>query len=245
VKVEERLRAMRRDGGAVVFGLVDPAKPEVIGRAVDAGADAGADAFLIGGSTLVDRDSLDVAIDRIRSRSNAPVILFPGNVNGLTPRADAALFMSLLNSDDPYYIIGAQVLGAPLIRKYGIEPIPTAYLVLHGDSAVSHVGRIRELPPGRPELVAMYAMAADMMGMRFMYLEGGSGSSRHADPAAVRAARAAFGGFLVVGGGLRTPEAVRAVVEAGADGIVFGTALESMKPEELKGLFGAVRPRRT
>ncbi|MGC8556136.1 MAG: geranylgeranylglyceryl/heptaprenylglyceryl phosphate synthase [Conexivisphaera sp.] len=241
MRVEERLLSARRSRGVVVLGLVDPAKPEAIPRAVRAAADVGVDAFLVGGSTLVDRDSLDGAIEVIRSASDAPVILFPGNVNGLTPRADAVLFMSLLNSDDPYYIVGAQVLGAPLVRRYGLEALPTAYLVLHGDSAVSHVGRARELPPGRPELVAMYAMAADMLGMRFLYLEGGSGSSRPVDPEAVRAARAAHGGFIMAGGGLRTPEAVAGVVAAGADAVVLGTALESMPAEELRELVGAAR----
>ncbi|BBE43012.1 (S)-3-O-geranylgeranylglyceryl phosphate synthase [Conexivisphaera calida] len=245
MNVEKRLLRAKEEGRVVVFGLVDPAKPGIGARAARMAAEAGVDAFLVGGSTFVDRDSLDEAIGNIRSLSDVPVILFPGNVNGLTPKADAVLFTSLLNSEDPYYIIGAQVLGAPLVRKYGLEAIPTAYLILHGDTAVSHVGRARELPPGKPELVAMYAMAAGMMGMRFLYLEGGSGSSRHVDPKSVAAARSAYEGFLMVGGGLRAPEAVSAVTSAGADGIVLGTAFESMDVDELKALLEAARRRRT
>ncbi len=241
MSVERRLLSIREEGRAVVFGLVDPAKGELSRRAARNASEAGVDAFLVGGSTAVDRESLDEVIEELRSLSGAPIILFPGNVNGLTPKADAVLFMSLLNSEDPYYIIGAQVQGAPLIRKYGLEALPTAYLVLHGDSAVSHVGRARELPPGRPELVAMYAMAAWMLGMRFLYLEGGSGSSRHVEPEAVSAARSVHGGFIIAGGGLRTPEAVSAVVSAGADGIVLGTALETMGPEDLRALVGPAR----
>mgnify|MGYP001772755445 CR=1 FL=1 len=241
MNVERRLLEAKEEGRVVVFGLVDPAKRGLGARAAAMAADVAVDAFLVGGSTVVDRDSLDEAIERIRSLSDAPVILFPGNVNGLTPKADAVLFISLLNSEDPYYIVGAQVLGAPLVRKYGLEAIPTAYLVLHGDSAVAHVGRAREFPPGKPELVAMYAMAAEMMGMRFLYLEGGSGSSAHVDPEFVAAARSAHGGFIIVGGGLRTPEAVSAVVSAGADGVVFGTALELMGADELRSLVGAAR----
>ncbi|MFP3292887.1 MAG: geranylgeranylglyceryl/heptaprenylglyceryl phosphate synthase [Nitrososphaeria archaeon] len=239
MRVEDRLREARR-GGPLIFGLIDPARRESP-RAIRAALESGVDAFLVGGSTLVDRDSLDGAIDEIRSASDAPVILFPGNVNGLTPRADAVLFISLLNSDDPYYVIGAQVLGAPLVKKYGLEALPTGYLVLRGGSTVSHVGRVRELPPGKPELVAMYAMAAYMMGMRFLYLEAGSGAAAHVDPGEVGAARSAHGGFLMVGGGLRSPEAAAAVAAAGADGLVFGTALETMEPGALRSIFAAAK----
>ena len=241
--VEGYVWDIRKEKGVVIFGLIDPdpLKEDISKRAIRKCIDMDIDVFLVGGSSLVDQYHVDSIVEEIRAQSRKPIVLFPGNVNGLSPKADAVLFMLLLNSDDPYYIVGAQVLGAPLIHRYGLEVFPTAYIVLFSDSAVAHVGRARGIPPNKPELVSMYALAANMFGSRFMYLEGGSGASAHVPGGIVAEARKSFDGFLIVGGGLRDANSISEVVASGADGIVLGTVLEVFDLEDLGKLVMAAR----
>lgn len=96
--------------------------------------------------------------------------------------ADAILFMSLLNSDDPYFIIGAQVLGAPLVARYGLETLPTGYVIVGYGGAAGCVGRARPIPYDKPELGVAYVLAARFLGMRYMYLEAGSGAPEPIPP---------------------------------------------------------------
>ena len=105
----------------------------------------------------------------------SPVILFPGNVTGVSPNADAIFFSCLMNSDNPYFITEAQALGALAIKKYNLEAIPMAYLIIGNGGAAGFVGRATGIPPNKPSLAAMYALAAQYFGMRFLYLEAGSG----------------------------------------------------------------------
>ncbi len=241
--VEEYVLDVRKKRGIVIFGLIDPdpLKVDISKDAIRKCISTDIDVFLVGGSSLVDQYHVDSMIEEIRAQSEKPIVLFPGNVNGLSPKADAVLFILLLNSDDPYYIVGAQILGAPLIHRYGLEVFPTAYIVLFSDSAVAHVGRARGIPPNKPELISMYALAANMFGSRFMYLEGGSGTSTHVPGGIVEEARKSFNGFLMVGGGLRDISSIGEVIASGADGIVLGTVLEAFDLEDLGELIMAAR----
>ena len=242
---EKLLRRIRLRKGVVLFALIDPGKSEQdVDRLVDKCLKAGFDAFLVGGSTLVDQYSLDTVISKIRQRSRRPVVLFPGNITGLSPKADAVLFMSMLNSDDLYYVIGAQLQGSLLVWKYGLEAIPTAYIVVGEGGSAGHLGRARGIPFRKPELLAMYVLTARMMGMRFVYLEAGSGVSEHVPTNLVKCARRVFDGFLIVGGGIRDPTAASRIVEAGADAIVLGTIVEEGEVKELKEIVRVAREAR-
>ncbi len=157
----------------------------------------------------------------------SPVILFPGNVTGVAPSADAIFFSCLLNSENPYFITGAQALGALAIRKHNIEAIPMAYLIVGDGNAAGFVGNARGIPPHKPGLAAMYALAAQYFGMRFLYLEAGSGADGRVSQAMIAAVRRVFEGTLVVGGGINSPETATLASKAGADVIVVGTMLEN------------------
>lgn len=180
----------------------------------------------MGGSSAVDQLELTSTISEIKKTINIPVILFPGNVTGVSPNADAILFSSLLNSENPYFITGAQALGALLVKKHGIEPIPTAYVIVGEGTTAWYVGRAKGIPMNKPNLAVMYSLAAQYMGMRFLYLEAGSGATRSVSNEMVASVRKNFEGIIIVGGGIRTTEVAAGLAKSGADAIVIGTIIE-------------------
>ena len=213
---------------------------EMAGRAQGAGAAA----ILVGGSSAVDQIELNNVVASIKTAVDIPVILFPGNVTGISPKADAILFSSLLNSENPYFITGAQALGALAVKKHDIEAIPMAYLIIGEGSSVWFIGRARGIPFDKPNLAVMYALAAQYMGMRSLYLEAGSGASSHVQPKMVVAVRNNFNGLLIVGGGIRDAKTAREIAKAGADVIVVGTMFEKGPDKSLKTIIRAIRSAR-
>lgn len=245
-RVEESLRSKARSGEKSILILVDPDpskyREEIVEILARYSSEGLVDGILVGGSLGVSEAEVSSTIDLLR-RTGLPIILFPGNVNGISPKADAILFMSLLNSADPYYIIGAQVLGAPIVKRYGLEVIPTAYIVIGDGTAVSHIGWARPLSSELHEIIAAYAIASEFLGMRFIYLEGGSGAQRPVSPEAVRAVRRSTNQYIIVGGGIRSPEAALEIVKAGANAIVLGTIVER-DPERAFEIIKAVKSHR-
>jgi phosphoglycerol geranylgeranyltransferase len=199
-----------------------------------------ANAILIGGSTITDQYELDIIIKSIKKIAKLPVILFPGNITGISQFADAILFISLLNSDNPYFITQAQVLGSVTVKKYNLEAIPTAYIIIGDGGTTGFIGRARGLPPDKPEISAMYSLAAKYMGMRFVYLEAGSGATSHISPEIIKATKKVFDGFLIVGGGIKDPDIAKSIVKAGADAIVLGTSLEKETPRKFTTIMKSI-----
>lgn len=227
-RVERYLLNRIRRGDAIHLTLIDPEKalPEVAARtARDAERDKTA-AIMVGGSTVTSTRLLEETVKAIKKAVKVPVILFPNNITGICPNADAIWFMSLINSSDPYFIIGAHVLGAPLIKKLGLEPIPLGYIIVGEGGAASLIGRAFPIPFDKPELAVAHALAAEYLGMRFVYLEGGSGVKKSVPPNMIRMVKKAIGIPLIVGGGIRSSKQVREIVEAGADMIVTGNITE-------------------
>ena len=186
----------------------------------------GASAILVGGSSATDQMGLAEAVKNLKKSVKIPIILFPGNVTGVVPQADAILFSSLMNSENPYFITQAQALGAPSVLKFGLEPLPTAYLVIGEGTSAWFVGSARGIPFDKPKIAAAYALAAQFLGMRFVYLEAGSGAKQNVSPEMVKTVRKVFGGFLIVGGGIKDVKIAKQIVAAGADALVIGTLLE-------------------
>lgn len=186
----------------------------------------GASAILVGGSSATDQMEMSQIVKNIKKSIKIPIILFPGNVTGVVPEADAILFSSLMNSENPYFITQAQALGAPSVLKFGLEPLPTAYLVIGDGTSAWFVGSARGIPFEKPKIAAAYALAAQFLGMRFVYLEAGSGATSNVKPEMVQTVRRVFNGFLIVGGGIRDAKTAKKLVDAGADALVIGTLLE-------------------
>ena len=186
----------------------------------------GASAILVGGSSATDQIEMAKVVKGIKQGIKIPIILFPGNVTGIVPDADAILFSSLMNSENPYFISQAQALGAPSVLKFGLEPLPTAYLVIGDGTSAWFVGSARGIPFEKPKIAAAYALAAQFLGMRFVYLEAGSGAKSSVTPEMVKTVRSVFKGFLIVGGGIRDVKTAKGLINAGANALVIGTFLE-------------------
>lgn len=208
--------------------LIDPASQN-IKRSTEIAVEAesaGTDFIMIGGSTSIDMKVMDETIKSIKSHTKIPVIIFPGSSSMISKYADAIYFMSLLNSRNPDFIIGHQVKAAPYLKKMGVETIPMGYLVFYPGMTVGKVGEAELLDNRNPDSAISYALAAQMMGMRLIYLEAGSGSPETVGSRVVSAVREVAEVPLIVGGGIRTPETAAEIANAGADIVVTGTIVE-------------------
>jgi phosphoglycerol geranylgeranyltransferase len=228
-RVEKYLLEKIKAEGSIHITLVDPEKmtPPRASRVADSSKISGTSAIMIGGSTFVSQAHLDYVINAIRRIVKIPIILFPNNITGISRYADAIWFMSLLNSVDPYFLIGAQILAAPLVKKYGLEPISMGYIILGEGGTAGIVGKAIPVPYNKPELTAAHALAGQYLGMHFIYLEGGSGAKNPVPPEMIRMVKQFIDVPLIVGGGIRTKEQALAAASAGADIIVTGNVIES------------------
>jgi len=227
-KVELFLKSELKKKNALLFVLIDSevSKLESSQKLAQDVEKIGASAILVGGSSATDQIEMAKVVKGIKKGIKIPIILFPGNVTGVVLDADAILFSSLMNSENPYFITQAQALGAPNVLKFGLEPLPTAYLVIGDGTSAWFVGSARGIPFEKPKIAAAYALAAQFLGMRFVYLEAGSGAKSTVTPEMVKIVRKAFNGFLIVGGGIRDIKTATNLVKAGANALVIGTFLE-------------------
>lgn len=228
-RVEQWLNDAVKSRGAAHLTLIDPDSQGPIEAAgiAEAASQGGTDAIMVGGSVGASGLLLYETVEKIKEKTDLPVVLFPSSIAGLCENADAVFFMSLLNSRSTSYIIENQALGAPLILRYGLEPIPMAYIIIEPGGTVGWVGDARAIPRRKPELAAAYALAAKYMGMRLIYLEAGSGADSPVPVQMVKIVKKVLGDTpLIVGGGIRSGAAAAEIVKAGADMIVTGTAVE-------------------
>jgi phosphoglycerol geranylgeranyltransferase len=241
---ETRLLNTRKVEGSTVAALIDPedfTSDQAAGIAKTV-QDLGVSCILVGGSTVADQSHLDEVVTRIKRDISLPVLLFPGNITGISQHADAILFSSLLNSMNTYFVVGAQAIGSIQVMKTRLEAIPMAYLVFGDQSTTGFIGQVRAIPLDKPSIAVMYAMAAWYLGMRTLYLEAGSGSSRTISSEVIKAVRKYYPGFLIVGGGVTTPEDAFAAAHAGADLLVIGNLLQAAGFEQrLSAIIKAIK----
>ena len=229
-KVEKYYREKLAGEGALICSLIEPDKNFMEKGAAIAkkSLEAGADAILIGGSIGAQGNVLDETVRLIKEQVTIPVVLFPGNISGLTGYADAVYFMHLLNSRDVYWLSTAQIQAAPVVAKMGIEAIPTTYLVLEPGMAVGWVGNANLVPRNRPDLAAACALAARFTGSHVIIADSGSGAPTPAPTTLTASIAKACGDVIFFSaGGVRTPQQATAQIKAGAHGIQVGTAFES------------------
>ena len=237
----------KREKGPLHFTLIDPDKqePAEAGKMAKATEGFGSDAIMVGG-TWGDAfgSKLDQTILEIKKSSKLPVVLFPSSAQQISQHADAIFFMSLLNSRSTQYLIEEQAKGAVYVRKFNLEPLPMAYIIVESDSntAVSWVGDVKAIPRDKPEIAAAYSLAAKYLGMKVIYLEAGSGAKLSVPPELIGAVKHAVGEdtWVIVGGGIRDPEIAKEKVKAGADIIVTGTIAEE-DTNKLKEIIKAVK----
>ncbi len=225
----DRLLHVQRARGAGFVVLIDPDKlpaerlPAFAGRCEDAGVDA----FFVGGSLLEPLD-LDGYVRRLKGATSLPVVGFPGAVTQVVPSLDAVLYLSIVSGRNPEYLIGQHLHAAATIRRLGVESISTAYMLVESGAITTaqYMSGSMPLPRRKPDVAAATALAAEMMGMRLLFTDAGSGAEHAVSEEMIAAITEICAAPLVVGGGLRTPDDVARRVAAGASFVVVGTAIE-------------------
>ncbi len=223
---EEKINAQ----GAMLFSLIDPDKlyGEKALKVAKASEEQGADAILVGGSIGAQGSVLDETVKLIKESISLPVVLYPGNVSGLTKYADAVYFMRMLNSADVYWHSIVQIQGAPVVQRMGLQAIPTTYVIIEPGRTVGWIGNANLLPRDRPDLGAACALAAKFSGSKVLITDSGSGAPSPAPLNMISAIAKACGKdlFYFYGGGVKTPQQAEKIIEAGAMGIQIGNAFE-------------------
>jgi phosphoglycerol geranylgeranyltransferase len=210
--------------------LFDPDKMRLgkMGQAIDHAVDCGVDYFFIGGSLIVN-NMLDEVLATVKQRCDIPLVLFPGNSFQLSYRADALLFLSLISGRNPELLIGQHVIAAPFLKMSPLEIISTGYMLIDGgvQTSVQYMSNTYPIPAHKADIAVCTAIAGEMLGLKTLYMDAGSGAKMPISREMVEAVRGAVSVPLIVGGGVRTPEKVAENYRAGADVVVVGSAIES------------------
>ncbi|MFB0926037.1 MAG: geranylgeranylglyceryl/heptaprenylglyceryl phosphate synthase, partial [Vicingaceae bacterium] len=186
------------------------------------------DYFFVGGSIITQGD-MQKTTRLIKENSTKPIIIFPGNPDQISNYADAILFLSLISGRNPEFLIGHQVAAAPLLKKTNLEVIPTGYLLVDCGTTTTaiYVSDTNPIPHNNAEIAANTALAGEYLGLKLTYIDGGSGAKKCISNAMISKTRAALTGPLIIGGGIRTPEAAKEIYKAGADIVIIGNGAEN------------------
>ena len=209
--------------------LIDPDKPtnEQIVEIVKKSVKVGVDFFFVGGSLLT-TDSLDNCIKLIKKHCDIPVLIFPGNSLQISKWCDGFLLLSLISGRNAEMLIGRHVISAPYLKLYGNEIIPTGYMLIDGgkQTSVSYMSNTTPIPHDKDDIAMCTALAGEMLGLKIIYLDAGSGAIEPVSPEMINKVKQTIEIPLIVGGGINTPEKAANAAKAGADIIVVGNALE-------------------
>lgn len=237
------LLAARQQGTKRLAVLLDPGKlpAEHLRRTVALAAESGVHYFYIGGSLVVN-DHLDTLLADIRRQCDIPLVLFPGNSFQLSWRADALLFLSLISGRNPELLIGQHVVAAPYLKASPLEVLSTGYLLIDGGvmTSVQYMSNTYPIPAQKDDIAVCTALAGEMLGLKTLYLDAGSGAQRPVSERMIEAVRGAVSVPLMVGGGICTPQKVAANCRAGADVVVVGNAIEQ-DPSLIREMAAALR----
>jgi putative glycerol-1-phosphate prenyltransferase len=219
----------KKDRQKSVAVLVDPDKYDegMLQEVVQISNSSGVTFFLVGGSLL--SKSVNDKVQTIKRLTNIPVFLFPGNLLQLCDNADGILFLSLISGRNPEYLIGNHVHAAPFLRNSMLEVIPTGYILLDtgATTSVEYISNTLPIPSDKPEIAVATAMAGEMLGLKLIYLEGGSGAQNIINTNIISEVKSNISVPLIVGGGIKTKQQAQSIFEAGADVIVIGNAIET------------------
>jgi phosphoglycerol geranylgeranyltransferase len=230
-KTYNRILSMIEERKGLVFLVLDPPNqsPETAGQLAKIAEKAGVAAIAVGGSIGAQGLLLEQTILEIKKHCSLPIVLFPGNIATLNEKADAIYFMSMLNSTDPYYLSGAQIVSSMPIQRMKLEVIPTSYIIVAPGMAVGHVGRAHLIPRDIPYLAGATALAGQFMGSHLIILEAGGGAPEPVPTSLIRAASKLVSVPIVVAGGVKTEKQVFETIEAGASIVHVGAVIEKTK----------------
>lgn len=236
MKVFKKLTRIAEEKGGGYFVLIDPdtRKDDELKEFIKEICNRGVDAILVGGSLIIDGD-FQSSLNLVKEASTVPIIIFPGSLQQLSANADAILYISLISGRNPNYLFGDHVIAAPFIRKMGIEPISTGYMLFEsgGTTTAEFISNTKPLPINKPEIAMAHALAAQYMGMNTVYLEAGSGADHSVPTKIVKAVSSYVDIPVITGGGIKTPDDARSKVEAGTTFVVTGNVLDDPENFEL------------
>jgi len=243
MKILDILKLRHQQGKKSIAVLIDPDKVEDTTRLqqlINLASENCIDFFFVGGS-LVTTANLSLVINQIKENVNIPIILFPGSTLQLDPGADAILFLSLISGRNPDLLIGQHVLAAPILKNNKMEVMPTGYILINSGktTSVAYISNTTPIPDDKYSLAACTAMAGEMLGLQLIYLDAGSGAEKEISSKMIASVRKSVDVPLIVGGGINTTQKALAALEAGADMIVIGNALEK-DPDLLIGIADKV-----
>ncbi len=227
--IYQSLLAKKKEGQKAFAVLIDPDKvnaakiDEITGLSIQAGVD-----YLLVGGSLVISNQLDEVVKQIKKNCSIPVILFPGTPSQISRYADGLLYLSLISGRNPELLIGQHVISAPFVRQTGLEIISTGYIVIDGGAptTVSYISNATPVPSDKNEIAMCTAMAGEMLGMKLIYMDAGSGAKKAVSEEMISLVHKCTEIPLVVGGGIKDPEKAYRNCKAGADMIVVGNAIE-------------------
>lgn len=208
--------------------LLDPDKAsgKVFENIIEIAVSFKADYILTGGSITFNK--IDYFINCIKNRCTIPVILFPGSLLQLTTKADGIYFLSLISGRNPEMLIGNHVIAAPYLREIKDRVVPVGYMLISCGSrtSVEYMSQTEPIPPDKTDIIIATALAGEMLGMKMVYLEGGSGAKSPVPASVIRAVKENVSIPVIVGGGLKNVKHVQDAFESGADMIVIGNGCE-------------------
>ncbi len=241
-KTEARLNAEIEKRGALFAVLLDPdtSDDEALLKSGVLAQEHGADLILVGGS-FMGNFNLPRQVTALKQKVDLPVVLFPGGASQVVPGFDAMLFMTLVSGRNPSYLIEEQVRGGALVRALNMEAIPTAYQLINSGrrTTVEYVSNTMPIPADKPKLSMVHSIAAELMGMRYVYLEAGSGAENPVPVEHIAYTRKATEMTIITGGGIKDPQTAAVRVAAGANIIVTGTLWEKVQDPKLLEEFAA------
>jgi putative glycerol-1-phosphate prenyltransferase len=241
-RVYQSLTDRKANGQKSFAVLVDPDKvnPTIIDELSTLAVSSKVDYLLVGGS-LVISNHLDEVVQQFKSRCNIPIILFPGSPSQVSRYADALLYLSLISGRNPELLIGQHVISAPFVKQSGLEIISTGYMVVDGGAptTVSYISNAIPLPADKNEIAMCTAMAGEMLGMKLIYMDAGSGAKKPINESMIRLVAQNISAPLVIGGGITDPEKAYRNCKAGADVIVVGNAIEK-DPSLIREMAAAI-----
>jgi putative glycerol-1-phosphate prenyltransferase len=239
--VLKRIKKLKKDKEKGIAVLIDPDKVTPIHLEILLSNCHGnyPDFFFVGGSFLTDQRVTQVCT-YLRSKVDIPLVLFPGDINQITNKADAVLFLSLYSGRNPEYLIGKQVLAAMNVKRSKLEVLPTGYLLFNAGkpTTAQYISNTTPIPNNKPELAACTALAAEMIGSQLIFLDAGSGADQTVSPTCIKAVKKTSSLPVIVGGGINSSEKLIDVLISGADIVVIGNHFES-KPDDI-GLYVSI-----
>jgi putative glycerol-1-phosphate prenyltransferase len=236
MSIYQKLLEVKQKKGAGYLLLIDPDRKSIseLVELAKKSEENGVDAILIG-SSLIISDTFEETVKTIKENIKIPIILFPGSTKQVSKYADAILFLSLISGRNATHLIGDHVVAAPLIKKIGIEPISTGYMLIESGKTTSaeFMSNTQPIPRDKPDIAMAHALAAEYLGMKMVYFEAGSGALNPVPDEMITFAKKFVTIPIIVGGGIKTPEIARQKVSSGADFIVTGNIMEKSESHSL------------